>query len=220
MAKDMRTSEIDGGRESPDESYFMRLLVPSAERVTAGAVRAELKRARLAIKLAVEAGTDNEWEQLTLEHRQGEMISMIQRIPVLPGSDGAALLESYSRGLPGVKPLGGAKWVQAFLAKVKVIYSFEILDGTDHDRGWDGLYILQGMLQKQLGGIFQSDGEGFSNEEGHHVTWQFDDDVAGPWNMAVLQGGRWESFQMELENRGQRRAFQEGRIPPNTRPVR
>ena len=200
--------------ESTEDSYFIRLLCPRSEWVSAGAVRAALKRARLPIKLVTEAGTDNEWDTLTLEHRQGEMIASVERIPVTAQGAGAELVAALSASLKGVTPTSGANWVRAYLPTVKAIYSFEILDGTEHDRGWDSVYILQNLLQEKLGGIFQSDGEGFSNEEGSHITWQFDSGVAGPWKMAVLQGTRWQSFQMDLENRVQRRAFQEGRVPP------
>ena len=73
-------------------------------------------------------------------------------------------------------------------------------------------YFFVRDLHEKLGGLFQSDGEGFSNEEGAHILWQFDDDVAGPWKMAILQGTRWQSFMMDLENKGQRRAFLEGQL--------
>jgi hypothetical protein len=63
------------------------------------------------------------------------------------------------------------------------------------------------------GAILQADGEGFSNEDGHHILWQFHDNVSGPWWMAVLQGDKWVPFKMELGNREQRVAFFEGRVP-------
>ena len=36
------------------------------------------------------------------------------------------------------------------------------------------------------GRILQADGEGLSNEDGYHNLWQFPEDAAGAWNMAVL----------------------------------
>jgi hypothetical protein len=39
--------------------------------------------------------------------------------------------------------------------------------------------------------IIQADGEGFTNEDGYHIVWQFSDSVSGPWNMGVLQDGVW-----------------------------
>jgi hypothetical protein len=202
------------------ESYFIRLLATRPERVPAGALRAALKKAKLPFGLVVEAGTDAEWEHLTLEHRQGVMIATIDRIPVAGEGAGAEMLAEFGRSIEQSKPTSAAKWLKSYLPKVKAIYSFEVLDGTEQDRGWDGLYVLQTLLHEQLGGIFQSDGEGFSNEEGSHILWQFDDDVAGPWKMAVLQGTRWQSFMMDLENKGQRRAFLEGKLPVGARPVR
>ncbi len=62
----------------------------------------------------------------------------------------------------------------------------------------------------------QADGEGFSNEDGDHVLWQFSEDVSGLWWMAVYREGAWCPFQMDLGNAEHRSAFFEGRVPPGT----
>jgi hypothetical protein len=61
--------------------------------------------------------------------------------------------------------------------------------------------------------IVQADGEGFTNEDGYHIIWDFSDQVTGPWWMAVLVNGRWVPFKMDLANRGHREAFLAGRVP-------
>jgi hypothetical protein len=56
--------------------------------------------------------------------------------------------------------------------------------------------------------------EGFSNEKGHHVLWQFSEVVEGEWNVAVLDpDGKWVAFTMDLGNLEHRRAFLDGRVP-------
>jgi hypothetical protein len=67
---------------------------------------------------------------------------------------------------------------------------------------------------ERRGGILQADGEGFSNEDGYLILWQFADTVDGDWNMAVLdKDGSWIRFQMNLGDPEQRAAFLKGRVP-------
>lgn len=75
-----------------------------------------------------------------------------------------------------------------------------------------------GELLGALGGILQSDNEGFTNEhgyeDGYSILWQFDDRVRGPWKMAVLSpDGHWTAFEMNLGNRAHREAFFSGKLP-------
>ena len=59
----------------------------------------------------------------------------------------------------------------------------------------------------------QADGEGFTNEEGYHIVWQFSDSVSGPWKMGVLQDGVWRHFSMDLGDPDHRAAFLKGTVP-------
>ncbi|HSE26404.1 MAG TPA: hypothetical protein VLB68_32350, partial [Pyrinomonadaceae bacterium] len=61
--------------------------------------------------------------------------------------------------------------------------------------------------------ILQADNEGFSNEEGYHILWQFNDSVNGTWWMAVMKGDQWKPFQMDLGDHKQRESFFKGQIP-------
>jgi hypothetical protein len=79
-----------------------------------------------------------------------------------------------------------------------------------------GYYILGAVkdsIFKQAGGILQADIEGFSNEAGYHILWQFEDSVKGPWWMGVLQDGEWVHFKMGLGNQKHRAAFLRGEVP-------
>ena len=62
--------------------------------------------------------------------------------------------------------------------------------------------------------ILQADGEGFTNEEGYHIVWQFSDSVSGPCNMGVLQDGVWRHFSMDLGDPDHRAAFLRGSVCP------
>jgi hypothetical protein len=76
---------------------------------------------------------------------------------------------------------------------VKVIYAFQLLNGTDVEDGWARLHSLYNAVWEHAGGILQSDGEGFSNEEGYTILWQFSD---GNWRVehGSTQGRSLASF--------------------------
>jgi hypothetical protein len=89
----------------------------------------------------------------------------------------------------------------------------QVLSGTDHKNGWEILEAVKNRIWKAAPSILQADHEGFSNEEGYHILWQFSDSVDGDWWMAVFQNGQWHSFQMDLGNQEQRESFFQGQIP-------
>ena len=68
--------------------------------------------------------------------------------------------------------------------------------------------------------IIQADLEGFTNEEGYHILWQFSDSVSGPWNMGVLQDDTWYHFRMDLGDPAHRAAFLDGEMPADLSVIR
>jgi hypothetical protein len=100
-----------------------------------------------------------------------------------------------------------------YFPKIQCIYAFQLLGGTDHKNGWEILGAIKTLIWSGAPSILQADAEGFSNEDGYHVLWQFSDSVEGDWWMGVLQEGQWKHFQMDLGNRKQRDAFFQGQIP-------
>jgi len=80
-------------------------------------------------------------------------------------------------------------------------------------RGDEALQAVSDAIWARGEAILQGDGEGFTNDSGDHILWQFSDDVSGPWWMAVLRDGAWVRFQMELGDARQREAFRAGRVP-------
>ena len=192
--------------------YYIRLLSPSeivpefADLRTAVATMPD-------VLLTLEAGDDSEWSQLLLAHDDDTAIASIERNVVQHGELGAEEIEEFLAEIEICRPAAAGEWLQEYLPRVKNIYAFQILSGTDKDEGWKALYAVRDAIKETGGGIMQADGEGFSNEEGFHILWQFSDSAKGPWQMAVLRDGQWESFQMELSNRTQRAAFLRGEVP-------
>jgi hypothetical protein len=166
------------------------------------------------LELLDESGDSENWTQLLLRHHDGSEIAVIERDPVVPGQLGAEELQEFLENIQGEKPDSAVKWLTSFLPRVKVIFALQLLSGTEVGEGWSGVHAIQYKLWSQLGGILQSDGEGLTNEDGYHILWQFDGDPRGSWKMAVLENdGNWTAFEMTLEDRNQRAAFIEGRVP-------
>ncbi len=163
--------------------------------------------------LRVSGGGSDAWEELTLSHKSGQGIAIIEKTLVVEGQLGTDELQEFIDEVSHCKPEAAAAWLRHYLTGVKVIYAFQLLDGTDVDDGWAPLHRLHGTVWKHAGGILQADGEGFSDEDGYTILWQFSDSVSGLWNMGVLKDDRWIHFEMDLGNEQHRAAFLSGKIP-------
>ncbi len=133
--------------------------------------------------------------------------------PVADGEIGAGELEEFIDEVGRYKPESAAVWLQQFLPCVKVIYAFQLLSGTDVDDGWTPLHRIYHTVWRRAGRILQADGEGFSDEDGFTILWQFSEKVSGTWNMGLLQDGRWLHFEIDLGNERQRESFLRGELP-------
>ena len=190
-------------------AYYVRVLTTSDRVVPASVLAGELKGP----SLTVEGGSDDDWEELLLAHANGRAIAAIERGVVKEGSLAAEELAQFIEELEGLKPASGAQWLGDFFPTVKAIYAYQILSGADLDDGWSGVDAIKAKLWNELGGIFQADDEGFSNEDGYQIVWQFSEGVSGPWWMGLRQGDGWVHFRMELGDRAQREAFLRGEVP-------
>lgn len=190
-------------------AYYIRVLTPSEKIVSASDLSSSLTYGE---SLTVEDGNNDSWMQLFLASSSGKEIAVVERNVVGPGTPGQEELREFIEDMDGLQPTSAANWLKAYLPSVRTIYAFQILsDLTDSD--WSTVGSLKGKLWNALGGIFQADGEGFSNEDGYHIVWQFSDRVSGPWWMGLLSGGAWVHFEMELSNRVQRDQFLAGQVP-------
>jgi len=161
----------------------------------------------------VSQGTEDDWREVILSHASGQEIAVIEKNLVVDGQVGADELQEFIDEVGHLQPESAVVWLRQYLATVKVIYAFQLLSGTDVDDGWTPLHRLYSALRSHAEGISQADGEGFSDEEGFTILWQFADTATGLWNMATLQHGHWVHFEMDLGNEQQRDAFKRGEIP-------
>jgi hypothetical protein len=167
-------------------------------------------------KLAVEDGEEEEWESLLFSSNDDVEVALLERIPVFDQHDVSEFIED----IEGCKPEGGVAWLKDYLASVKTIYAFQHLQGADTEDGGNALHALRSALWERGDAILQADFEGFTNEDGYNIVWQFSDSVSGPWNMGVLQDGTWYHFRMDLGDPDHRAAFLNGEIPADLSVIR
>lgn len=164
-------------------------------------------------KLTIEEGSEEEWETLLLSSADDVEVALIERNPVSPGSIGEDNVAEFIEELHDCKPESGVQWLAEYLAEVKMIYAFQHLQGAETVEGGNALHALRSALWERGEAIIQADNEGFTNEDGYHIVWQFSDSVSGPWNMGILQDGVWYHFTMDLGDSDHRLAFCNGEVP-------
>jgi hypothetical protein len=193
--------------------YYIRILSPSEGVPSVAKIKAGLAKANLASTLNVESGIDDNWTQIILSHESGPEIAYIERNCASSNKLVSDEIEGILEEIADCKPSSAAAWLAEYLPTVKTIYAFQLLGGTDFKNGWDILGNVKDSIFTQAGGILQADGEGFSDEEGYHILWQFSNSVKGSWWMGVLQDGEWVHFQMDLGSKKHRAAFLRGEVP-------
>lgn len=193
--------------------YYIRILSPSEKVPSIARIRTALATEGLAGTLTPESGTDDNWTKVILAHKDGPEIAAIERNTASSNDLVSAEIDEFLEEIADCKPPTAAAWLAEYLPTVKTIYAFQLLSGTDEENGWDVLGKVKDSIFNQVGGIMQADGEGFSDEEGFHILWQFSNSVTGPWWMSVLKDGDWVRFQMDLGNKKHRAAFFRGEVP-------
>jgi hypothetical protein len=164
-------------------------------------------------RLTLESGEEENWESLLLSSNDEVEVAVLERNPVFVGSLGQDEVAEFIDDIQDCKPKSGVEWLADYLDSVKTVYAFQHLQGSETVGGSNALHALRSKLWERGDAILQADGEGFTNEEGYHIVWQFSDSVSGPWNMAVLQDGVWRHFSMDLGDPDHRAAFMKGSVP-------
>ena len=164
-------------------------------------------------RLTIEEDGEEGWETLLLSGVDEVEVALIEHNPVFDGSLGQDGIAEFIEDIQDCKPKSAVQWLEDYLASVKTIYAFQHLQGAETVGGSNALHALRSKLWERGDAILQADGEGFTNEEGYHIVWQFSDSVSGPWNMAVLQDGVWRHFSMDLGDPDHRAAFLKGSVP-------
>lgn len=164
-------------------------------------------------KLSIEDGNEEEWNALLLSGNDDVEVAVIERNPVSDGSIGQDEVAEFIEDIRDCRPRSGVQWLENYLASVKTIYALQHLQGSETADGSNALHALRSAIWERGDAIIQADGEGFTNEEGYHIVWQFSDSVSGPWKMGVLQDGVWRHFSMDLGDPDHRAAFLKGAVP-------
>lgn len=163
--------------------------------------------------VTLEEGDEDEWDSLLLAGKDGVEVAVIERKPVFDGSAGQDEIADFLEDLQGCKPESGVAWLLQYLDEVKTVYAFQHLQGAETVEGSNALHGLRSNLWERGDAILQADGEGFTNEDGYNIVWQFSDSVSGPWNMGIYKDDLWHHFSMDLGDPDHREAFLNGEVP-------
>lgn len=198
--------------------HYIRVLSPSPVRVPMSRLMAALEELGAPVALSGDSDETN-WRQLIMAHPEGKDIAVVECDLVEPGSLAEEEIGELLEEIAEAQPASAAAWLQSYLPKVKAIYAIQVVAGANEGEGWDVVDTIRNALLADAGGIIQADNEGFSNEEGYHILWQFDEDVGGDWWMAVLKNGKWVKFEMDLGDPDHRAAFLAGEVPADVEAV-
>ena len=198
--------------------YYTRVLSKRADCPTLGELQEAVEDERDDVRLERDEEETGDWTNLLLVHADGTEIASIERNVVVPGELGDDEIAEFLEEIADCQPSSAAAWLASYLPEVKVVYAFQHLSGTKQNQGDEALRLVSRAIWARGNAILQADYEGFTNEDGHHILWQFSDHASGPWWMAVRgdgdgDGDGWTRFQMELGDQTQRAAFLDGRVP-------
>lgn len=162
----------------------------------------------------------NKWTILNILNQDDEALSQIERNPIVEGELGQDELNEFREIIQDFKPLSAVKWLTSFFDKVKVIYAIQLLSPAFEGVNFDIVSSIKNKIWDKTLGIVQAENEGFTNEDGYHILWQFTDNVTGEWNCAVINSeGQWDMFSMDLGNMTQRQEFKNGNVPKTARQI-
>ena len=196
-------------------SYFIRVLGTADPDIHLDHIQDALARQGLGARLDVD--DDDEpatWRVINVANPEGQELLQIERNPVVAGRLGMAELTEFRGFIRQHQPASAVGWLQRYFDEVKVIYAFEVLTAASADNNFEIVSAIRTAIWDRTGGILQNDNEGFTNEDGFHILWQFDDDATGDKYCAVLNAdGSWQRFRMDLGDPFQRMAFLGGELP-------
>jgi hypothetical protein len=193
--------------------YYIRVLSTSSGCVPVPRLQSALETEKLRAAILLEDDAPDDWTQIVLTHTDGREIASIERDPVEHGKLGSDELEEFAGSIADCKPASAVKWLLDYFPRVRCIYAFQLLSGTDYKNGWEILAAIKNSIWSFAPAILQADGEGFTNEDGYHILWQFSDGVRGKWWMGTLRDGEWKHFQMDLGDSKHRESFLKGELP-------
>jgi hypothetical protein len=200
-------------------SYYIRILGTENPDIHLDDILEALDEDGLSAKLdALKNEQPEKWTHIELKNEKNKLLAVIERDTVTADGMGKEELDEFRASILDFQPANAAKWLNSFFDRVQVIYAFRLLPMAMEDDNYDIITTVQTCIWEKVKGILQADEEGFTNEEGYHILWQFPDDADGDWNCAVLNAdGKWENFSMDLANKEQQKAFKQGQMPPGAK---
>ncbi|MBU6452224.1 MAG: hypothetical protein KGS72_10625 [Cyanobacteria bacterium REEB67] len=183
------------------------------------------------------------WSTLTLFLDDGEPVIEIEKYGFEEENFTAAIQDTVRLLLDDkkpVKPASAVKWLCQFMSKVKVLYEFRPMPAVKTEAGWELFNEVWTNMRDILRGIVHLEDEGFTNEQGAQITWEYPDaddvdasagsdaalhgtiaQAAGDamteekLKVAVLDqnGQDWIEYMINLANQEQRLLFMAGKAP-------
>ncbi len=196
---------------------IVRILTKDDRYIPLNEIRNFLYLKNIKASLKLESGTDEQWKDVSIQC-DGMEIFFIERDSVKDDSIAKKEIKEFKKSLKKSYPVTSAEWLKAYLDDVEVIYAIEIFPEIASCNGWDALSSVQNYIFSQLkSAIVQSNNEGFTNEEGLHILWQFNSkNIKGKCYSAILdKSNTWVKFIMDLSDFDQTEDFQDGIIPMN-----
>ena len=199
--------------------YYIRVLGSQDPDIHIDELIDSLKQDGLTAKFELDPSEQpGKWTMFDILNQDGEALVQVERNPVIDGELGQDELNEFREIIQDYKPSSAVKWLTNYFDKVKVIYAFQMLNAAFADSNFEIVSNIKAKIWNETKGILQADNEGFSNDDGYHILWQFSDDVTGEWSCAVYNSaGNWDNFIMDLGDTDQRKEFQNGDIPKNAR---
>lgn len=200
--------------------HFLSVLSPSDSGASLQAIRRRLDDEAHEVTLEVTEGDAESWLHLEVSGAPDRRPLLDVYRHVVQRNLDDDHLASHLASIAGAKPDSAVRWLTEYLKRVRTIYTLEVLDARPEGdaEDWEVVWAIQGAILESAGGILQADGEGYSNDAGDHILWQFDEDASGTWRMAVLDElERWQRFEMELSDAAARDAFLDGHVPSSAR---
>jgi hypothetical protein len=190
-------------------SYYLRVLGLENKSLNYKEI---LNSSKLIGNVSIDNQDMDNWKSISIRNKKGKDVAIVEKNIVEIDSLGQDEIDEFLEEILDYKPDSAVKWLTDYLRRIKVIYAINVLDAAYIDDNWDIISSLQQIIWNHTGGILQADNEGFSNEDGFHILWQFDENVTGDWNMAILnENGTWENFTMDLGNSEHRKHFKKGK---------
>ncbi len=189
--------------------YYVRLLSPSEKVIFFSEIKQEVQTIRLT------AGTDQVWQEINISGPSETPIALLSRMPVDSSGPGAETISKLRNGIFGASPASARAWINTYISGVKTVYAFQLLtDNLTTDSEWRTLGYVQNLLKDHLGGIIQSDHEGFFNENGDYILWQMYRGATGSVPAATMnENGEWIPFQLRLADEKAVERFKQGQKP-------